>query len=82
MDTVTPARRSAIMAAIRSKDTSPELAVRRYLHAAGLRYRLHPRGLPGWGVSVGLRPNFMPFAFASTRPRANATAARRTNLSA
>ena len=47
MDTVTPARRSEIMANIRSKDTAPELAVRRYLHAAGLRYRLRPRDLPG-----------------------------------
>jgi DNA mismatch endonuclease (patch repair protein) len=47
MDTVTPARRSEIMAAIRSKDTAPELAVRRYLHAAGLRYRLHRHQLPG-----------------------------------
>jgi DNA mismatch endonuclease, patch repair protein len=47
MDTVTPARRSKMMAAIRSKDTAPELAVRRYLHAAGLRYRLHRHDLPG-----------------------------------
>jgi DNA mismatch endonuclease, patch repair protein len=47
MDTVTPARRSEIMAAIRSKDTAPELAVRRYLHASGLRYRLHRHRLPG-----------------------------------
>jgi DNA mismatch endonuclease (patch repair protein) len=47
MDTVTVTRRSEIMAAIRSKDTTPELAVRRYLHAGGLRYRLHRRGLPG-----------------------------------
>jgi DNA mismatch endonuclease (patch repair protein) len=47
MDTVTPARRSEIMAGIRSKNTVPELAVRRYLHAAGLRYRLHRKGLPG-----------------------------------
>jgi len=44
---VTPARRSEIMAGIRSKDTAPELAVRRCLHAAGLRYRLHRRDLPG-----------------------------------
>jgi DNA mismatch endonuclease (patch repair protein) len=47
MDTVTPARRSEIMAGIRSKDTVPELAVRRYLHAAGLRYRLRRSDLPG-----------------------------------
>jgi len=47
MDTVTPARRSEIMARIRSKNTTPELAVRRYLHASGLRYRLHHHRLPG-----------------------------------
>ena len=35
------------MARIRGKDTKPELIVRRYLHARGLRYRLHHSGLPG-----------------------------------
>jgi DNA mismatch endonuclease, patch repair protein len=35
------------MAAIRGKNTKPELAVRRYLHSRGLRFRLHTRGLPG-----------------------------------
>ncbi len=35
------------MAAIRGKDTKPELQVRRAIHAAGLRYRLHHRDLPG-----------------------------------
>lgn len=36
------------MAAIRSKDTRPELAVRRALHAAGVRgWRCHARGVPG-----------------------------------
>lgn len=39
--------RSRIMSAIRGKDTQPELTVRRALHAAGLRYRLHHRELPG-----------------------------------
>jgi DNA mismatch endonuclease, patch repair protein len=47
MDIVPSARRSEIMARIRSKDTTPELAVRRYLHSAGLRYRLHRHRLPG-----------------------------------
>lgn len=37
----------AVMLANRGKDTAPEMAVRRALHAAGLRYRLHVRGLPG-----------------------------------
>ncbi len=35
------------MAAIRSANTRPELIVRRLLHAAGFRYRLHRRDLPG-----------------------------------
>lgn len=35
------------MAGIGARDTRPEHAVRRYLHAAGLRFRLHGRKLPG-----------------------------------
>ena len=35
------------MSRVRGRDTRPELAVRRLLHAAGLRYRLHAKGLPG-----------------------------------
>jgi len=41
------AARSRNMAAIRGKDTKPEWLVRRLLHAAGYRYRLHVRDLPG-----------------------------------
>lgn len=47
MDTVSAQRRSEIMSKIRSRDTKPELAVRRYLHSTGLRYRIHRRDLPG-----------------------------------
>lgn len=36
-----------MMAGIRSKDTKPELLVRRFLHSKGLRFRLGGRGLPG-----------------------------------
>lgn len=43
---VDPAR-SAQMALVRGRDTKPEMRVRRALHAAGLRYRLHDRRLPG-----------------------------------
>jgi DNA mismatch endonuclease (patch repair protein) len=46
-DVFTPAKRSAVMAAIRAKNTKPELAVRRALHAMGLRFRLHVPDLPG-----------------------------------
>jgi DNA mismatch endonuclease (patch repair protein) len=35
------------MRAIRSKGMKPELAVRRLLHAAGYRYRIHGKELPG-----------------------------------
>lgn len=46
-DTLDPATRSRTMAAVKSKDTAVELRVRRSLHRAGLRYRLHRRDLPG-----------------------------------
>ena len=39
--------RSRNMAAIRGKETAPELAIRRILHAMGLRFRLHRKDLPG-----------------------------------
>jgi DNA mismatch endonuclease (patch repair protein) len=39
--------RSRIMSAIRSKNTKPELIVRKSLFASGYRYRLHPKELPG-----------------------------------
>jgi len=41
------ARRSANMAAIRSKNTKPEMIVRKGLWKRGFRYRLNHRGLPG-----------------------------------
>ena len=41
------AARSRNMAAVRGKDTKPELLIRRGLHARGLRFRLHARELPG-----------------------------------
>lgn len=47
VDTLTPPQRSERMSRIRSKDTKPELAVRRLVHALGFRFRLHRRDLPG-----------------------------------
>lgn len=35
------------MSRVRAKDTDPEMKVRKALHAAGLRYRLHPKGVMG-----------------------------------
>lgn len=47
VDTVSAAVRSAIMSQVRHKDTRPEMAVRRLVHGAGFRYRLHVANLPG-----------------------------------
>lgn len=35
------------MKAVRAKNTKPELLVRKLLHGAGYRYRLHVKNLPG-----------------------------------
>lgn len=47
VDTFTKEARSQIMARIRSKNTKPELQLRKALFALGLRYRLHSAQLPG-----------------------------------
>ncbi|MGI8992555.1 MAG: very short patch repair endonuclease [Bryobacteraceae bacterium] len=47
MDSLTPAARSERMSRVRSKDTKPEMIVRRLVHRMGYRYRLHARDLPG-----------------------------------
>lgn len=47
MDVHTPEQRSFNMSRIRSKDTKPELLVRKLLHRMGYRFRLHRRDLPG-----------------------------------
>lgn len=40
-------QRSELMSRVRVRHTAPEIALRRALHAAGLRYRLHTKDLPG-----------------------------------
>ena len=47
MDVHSRAQRSGNMAAIRAKNTRPEMIVRRFLHRLGFRYVLHHRKLPG-----------------------------------
>lgn len=46
-DTRTAQKRSEIMSKVRSKDTKPELVVRRLIFGMGYRYRLHVTSLPG-----------------------------------
>lgn len=44
---ITAEKRSAMMASIKGRDTTPELVVRKCLRQLGLRYRLDVRSLPG-----------------------------------
>ncbi|MGQ0485794.1 MAG: very short patch repair endonuclease [Hyphomicrobiales bacterium] len=47
MDHVAPEKRSRIMAAVKSKNTTPELSIRHALHRRGFRYALYAPDLPG-----------------------------------
>jgi len=47
VDDLTPEQRSYCMSRIRSKDTKPEIIVRKIAHSLGYRFRLHRRDLPG-----------------------------------
>lgn len=46
-DRITPEERSRNMSAIKSRDTTPEEIVRKYLFAHGFRYRKNVKTLPG-----------------------------------
>lgn len=46
-DIVSPQKRSEMMSGIRSKNTKPEIIIRKALHRQGFRFRLHGTGLPG-----------------------------------
>ena len=47
MDSVSVAKRSEIMGRVRSRDTHPEMVVRKLVYSLGYRYRLHLTNLPG-----------------------------------
>jgi DNA mismatch endonuclease (patch repair protein) len=44
---MTDPARSAVMRAVKGRDTRPEMMVRRAAHALGYRFRLHRKDLPG-----------------------------------
>lgn len=46
-DILTPQQRHECMSHIRAKNTKPEVIVRQYLYAAGFRFRIHVKKLPG-----------------------------------
>ena len=60
-DTVTPETRSRMMAAVKGKNTKPELAIRSALHRRGFRFRLHRKDLPGKPDLVFTRRNALIF---------------------
>lgn len=62
VDVVSPEVRSRMMSGIRSRNTKPEMLLRRGLHRAGFRYRLHDRSLPGRPDMVFPRRNAVLFA--------------------
>ena len=47
MDNITKEQRSAVMSLVKSRDTKPEVLVRKFLHYCGFRFRLHDKNLPG-----------------------------------
>lgn len=60
-DRLTPEARSVNMSRIRGRDTGPEIAVRKALHAAGYQFRLHRRDLPGTPDIVLVRQRIAVF---------------------
>lgn len=61
MDIVSREKRALMMSGIKGKNTKPELIVRKYLHACGLRYRLHDKRLAGSPDLVFTRHNLVVF---------------------
>jgi len=47
VDIVSPEKRSRMMSGIKSKNTRPEMIIKKGLHRLGFRYSLHSSNLPG-----------------------------------
>jgi|TARA_B100000959_G_C14628545_1_gene479305 DNA mismatch endonuclease (patch repair protein) len=47
MDSISKTQRSNNMFSIKSKNTKPELVIRKLLHAKGYRFKIHDKKLPG-----------------------------------
>lgn len=46
-DRITPEQRSRLMSRVKSKNSRPEMVIRRLIFAMGYRFRLHAPNLPG-----------------------------------
>lgn len=79
MDIWDKKKRSKVMARVKSKDTEPELLVRRYLYSRGYRYRKNVKGLPGtpdivlrkYGVVIFIHGCFWHGHKDSHKPKSN-----------
>lgn len=81
MDKVSKLQRSRNMAAVRRRDTAPEVLVRSYMHRMGLRFRLHDTSLPGSPDIILRRHNTVVFVHGCfwhghSCPRGNAPSTR------
>jgi DNA mismatch endonuclease (patch repair protein) len=81
-DNLTPEQRRKTMSRVKSRDTGPEMKVRRLAHSLGFRFRLHREDLPGKPDLVFPRLNKLIFVHgcfwhghdgceASARPASN-----------
>jgi hypothetical protein len=71
-DVHTPEQRSFNMSRIKSRNTKPEMLVRKFLHTHGFRYRLHVKDLPGKPdiVLQNIRPSFLYTVVSGTGMKA------------
>lgn len=46
-DTISSEERSAVMSRVKSKNSRPEVALRKLVHSMGYRFRLHAPNMPG-----------------------------------
>lgn len=60
-DNLTIEQRSYTMSRIKSRNTKPELVIRKLVHSRGLRFRLHERSLPGCPDLVFVRAKVAVF---------------------
>ena len=74
--------RSQMMSRIGPRDTAPEMVLRRALHASGMRFRLHCRGIPGT-PDIVMRPHrlaiFVHGCFWHRHPGCRHASTPRTN---
>jgi len=80
VDSLSPRERSEIMARVRSKNSRPELFVRRLVFSLGRRYRLHVKDLPGLGFQADTKGHLCAWLFLAPAREVRAGAAPEVSL--